>query len=288
MKLSKSFFAVAVASMAFSSCSNDGPDMTVQDDNVVRINAMHPSMNSRVHDTGFDKGDQIGVYIVDTSASLQPGGNMVNNGCFAFDGSSWASTRQYYWNKGTYNVYAYYPYTAKIEDTENYLFVLPSDQSTQEGFSAADFLWASATDQTAGTQAVNLKFSHALSNLIVNLAKSEDYDGELPTDFEVYVHGTYTTAKIDLANGGAIADTSTGLGSIKAKKLSNTQYSAIVVPQRIDSRRALVEVVTGNVSYLMEGTMSFKPGYRHTITVTLSKSPQQVEIEIGGGIGTWN
>jgi hypothetical protein len=62
---------------------------------------------------------------------------------------------------------------------------------------------------------------------------------------------------------------------------------ACVVPQNITSRRPLVEVVTGGVSYLMEGKISLKQGMRHTITVTLDKSPEQMKIEIGGEIGGW-
>ncbi len=34
--------------------------------------------------------------------------------------------------------------------------------------------------------------------------------------------------------------------------------------------------------------LSLKPGYRHTLTVTLDKNPEKVKIDIGGEIGDWN
>jgi hypothetical protein len=49
-----------------------------------------------------------------------------------------------------------------------------------------------------------------------------------------------------------------------------------------------VEVVSGTVSYLLEGTISYKQGMQSTIVVTLSKNPEQTKIEIGGSLGGWN
>ena len=57
-------------------------------------------------------------------------------------------------------------------------------------------------------------------------------------------------------------------------------------------RKAPVE--TGNrmvgIAYLLETSLSFRPGYAHTITVTLNTSPdqEQIEISIDPGINDWN
>lgn len=288
-KFLSSVFAVTAASLAFVACSSndDATDETV-DNNLIRIEAIHPSQVTRVNDTGFDSGDSIGVYVVSDSTTLQPGGNELNNALFSYSGSAWTSVRNYYWNEGTHDVYAYYPYQGTIDDTEEFVFELPADQSTDTGYSSADFLWAKAESQTASASPVKLSFSHVLSKVVVELVKSDDYEGDLPTDMEVYIHSLETTAAIDLSTGSSSVNTSSTMNSVKAKKLSDTEFTAIVVPQRISSRRPLVEVVSGNVSYMMEGTISIKQGYQHTITVTLSKSPEQAEIEIGGGIGSWD
>jgi ribosomal protein S3 len=70
--------------------------------------------------------------------------------------------------------------------------------------------------------------------------------------------------------------------------LNNTKFTAIVVPQSITSRRPFVEVVVDNVSYLMEGKISYRQGYRHTITVVLDKNPEQIKIYVGGKVEGWN
>lgn len=280
--------SITIAALALSSCSNDEPIENAVNENEIRIEAIHPSQLSRVNSTGFDYGDQIGVFVVPEGAILQPFGNAVNNGRYTYDGSQWTPSRTFYWNEGLNNVYAYYPYAVEVNDTETFPFKVSVDQSAVEGYSASDFLWAKAEGQQAGTSPVSLKFSHVLSRAMVEIVKGEDYEGELPENVDVYLLNTVTTANIDLAVGGSCKDPYAGAESIKMHKLSKGLYAAIVVPQNIETRRPLVEVVMGNISYLMEGNISFKQGYQHTITITVTENPQQAEINIGGGIGNWN
>ena len=281
------FVSIAFAALAFSSCSDETIEKAVNE-NEIRIEAIYPSQQTRTTSTGFEKGDQIGVFVVQEDAILQPFGNSVNNGRYTYDGSKWTSSRPFYWNEGKNNVYAYYPYTEEVNDTEAFLFEVLEDQNTAEGYSKSDFLCAKAEGQQAGTSPVSLKFSHVLSRALVEIVKSDDYEGELPDDMEVFLHNTVTTANVDLATGGACKDAYVGAKSIKMQKLSKARYAAIVVPQNITTRRPLVEVIMGNISYLMEGTISFKQGYQHTITITVTENPQQAEINIGGGIGKWD
>ena len=164
---------------------------------------------------------------------------------------------------------------------------LQEDQSTQQGFSQSDFLWAGVTSVTASASPVTMKFGHKMSCVIVKLLKGENYTGDIPADTKVYIHSTVTKAVIDLSTGDVAKDDYAGTGSIQAKQLSAAEYTAIVVPQNITTRRPLVEVITEGVSYLMEGKISLKQGMRHTITVTLDKNPEQSKIDIGGEIGGW-
>ena len=273
---------------ALASCSEDETVGQSVNENEIRIEAIHPSQLTRVTSTGFDIGDRIGVFVVPDGAVLQPFGNAVNNGCYTYDGSKWTPSRTYYWNEGKHNVYAYYPYAGQVNDTETFSFKVATDQSTAEEYSASDFLWAKAEGQQAGTSPVSLKFSHVMSRALVEIVKGDDYEGDLPEDMTVFLHNTVTTANVDLAAGGSSKDPYAGAESIRMQKLSGNLFAAIVVPQNISTRRPLVEVIMGNVSYLMEGTMSFKQGFQHTITVTVTENPQQAEINIGGGIGNWN
>jgi hypothetical protein len=285
----KFIYKVAILSLLVSniSCSNEDEPTPTQENEISFI-ALHPSEKSRVANDKFETGDAIGVYMTDATASLQLAGNEINNAQFNYNGSTWTAAKKQYWNNVTYNVYAYYPFSTTINDTADYIFSVQEDQSTNEGYSKSDFLWASASNVTASATPVKLQFSHSMANVVIKLEKGDDYEGEIPSDCEAYVHSTYTTAVIDLSTGGSAKYSDSDTYEIKAKKLDNTTFTACVVPQRIDSRRPLVEVVSGNVSYLLEGTISYKQGMQSTIVVTLSKNPEQTKIEIGGSMGSWN
>lgn len=267
-------------------CTNDENPEVATSANEISFLCQHDK-STRVTDTAFESKDEIGVYMVAEDATLQIGGNELNNEKFSFSGSAWTSARKLYWDKGTHDVYAYYPYAETVDDTEDYTFELPTDQSTAKGYASADFLWASAKGVTASASPVPLKFAHRMSKAVIKLEKSADYEGELPSNCKVSVLSTYTTASIDLSTGGVSKSSYSPTSSILAKKVSATEYHAIVIPQNIESRRPLIEVETDGVSYLMEGKLSFKQGYSHTIIVTLSKNPTQTKIEIGGSIGGW-
>lgn len=278
------FSLLSVFSLA--SCNSEDTPAPVDDREIAFICEYDDA--TRATDTKFENNDQIGIYMTAKDSPLQIGGNELNNELFSYNGKTWTAARKVYWDNGTHDVYAYYPYAAKVNDTEDYTFTVKEDQSAHADFTASDFLWASKTGVTASASPVTLKFSHRMSKAVVKLEKSADYEGNIPSDCEVYIHNTVPTASVDLSSGGVSKDIYAGTGVIKAKKISNTEYQAIVVPQNIESRRPLVEVVSQGVSYLMEGKISFKQGYAHTLVVTLSKNPTQTKIEIGGSIGGWN
>lgn len=243
--------------------------------------------DTRATDNAFEAGDKTGVFVVKSGENLQPAGNVINNELFTFDGSVWAPSRTVYWDEGTFDVYAYYPHVAPVSDTEDFSFSVAEDQSNHAGYTASDFVWASKEGVVASADPVALQFSHRMSKAVVKLEKGENYEGEIPADAEVYLHSTVTEASVDLSTGDVSKALYGAAATIKACKKSATEFEAIVVPQNIESRRPLVEVVAGGVSYLMEGKISFRQGYCHTLVVTLSKNPEQTKIEIGGSIGGW-
>lgn len=289
-----SFMFVSVVLAVCSACSKDiDSDQTPSNEKLVRFVSVHPSQ-TKVTDTNFEFNDNIGVYMTTADSKLQLGGNELNNERFVYDGSVWNPTRKVWWNEGKYNVYAYYPYVNNVNDIENFTFSVSLDQSALPsgdklgGYEASDFLWASVSDVAGSASPVSLKFSHRMSKVVVKLIKSEDYEGELPSDIEVYIHNTVPVASISLSTGDVSKDIYASAESIKTRKLSSSEYTACLVPQNIESRRPLVEVLTSGVSYLMDGKISLKQGFVHTIVIELSKNPEQTKIEIGGNIGNWN
>ena len=285
MKTTKLFLA-AIATLAMTACSNDEEQVFTQKEGEIVLQMLHPSQ-SRATDTAFENTDEIGVYVTAADSKLQLGGNVVNNEKFVFNGTSWSSPRKVYWNTGNHNVYAYYPYSKQVNDVEDYSFAVQTDQSTAEGYTKSDFMWASANGVAASNNAVKMQFAHKLSCVNVQLVKGESYEGEIPANTEVYIYSTVPEALISLTTGDACKDSYGSSASIRCFQESATKYKAIVVPQNLSSRRPIVEVVIGNVSYLMEGTISYKPGMRHTITVTLEQDPEKIKINIGGEIEGW-
>ena len=290
-----------LSSMAMVSCGQEetaGSKETERND-VMQFRIAHPSQQqtapaSRATETDFETNDRIGLFVCGENEPLQVGGNYVNNASLTYNGTAWTPARPIYWNDGSYDVYAYYPFFSPILSTDEMEFRVAADQSTAGtadavgGYEASDFLWASAKKQTASNDAVALKFKHCMSKLTVRLIKGEDYEGdELPQDAEVFIHNTVPNATIDLAAGIATKTLYGTEATLKAKAAGNNRYTAIVVPQRITNRRPLVEVVMRGVSYLMESAFVFKPGMHHIVSLTITKNPEQVKIEIGGEIENW-
>lgn len=270
----------------FLSCSNDNGPLAGSD-SPRRITFDCRLGGSRATDTSFESNDKIGVYVVKGGTLLQPAGNVLNNELFSYNGTAWTASRDVFWSEGSFDVYAYYPHAVSVGDTEDFSFSVARDQSSHEGYTSADFLWAVRTGVAASADPVALTFSHRMSKALVELQKAEGYEGEIPADAEVYIHSTVTDASVDLSTGDVSKAMYGAMESIHAFKKSPTEFEAIVVPQNLETRRPLVEVVAGGVSYLMEGKISFRQGYSHRLVVTLSKNPEQTKIEIGGSIGGW-
>jgi hypothetical protein len=295
MKLRYIFTIGAVALLA--SCSNDIEGLTDSTD------VMHFSVNlnssTRVTGSSFDENDAIGVYVTqysgDTTTPLQVSGNYANNAKTVLSNGVWTSTPTIYWGEGKFDVFAYYPYTTP-SSVDEYPFTVALDQSTTKtdgslgGYEASDFLWAKATG-VSQTESVPLNFSHKMSRLVVNLVKSSDYTGSLPTDAVVRIHNTVPAAYIDLANGVVTKNSHESVQSITAHPLSadeeSVKYEAIIVPQRLDNFLPFVEILASGVSYMVESKFVFKAGTTHTLTVELSDSPSNIKISIGGEISGW-
>ena len=287
----KKLFLMTVGALMLASCGNEEETVMtnpVSQDGEMQFVFVHPGETTRATDTSFENADKVGVFVTSADVALQIGGNEVNNELFTYNGSSWTSSRKVYWNNGQHDIYAYYPYAESVNDIENYSFEVQADQSTKAGYTASDFLWAGKKAVTASASPVSMTFSHKLSNVVIKLEKGENYTGDIPSSTEVFVHSTVAKASIDLSTGDAAKDDYSGSSSIRCLQKSANEYTACLVPQNITTRRPLVEVIANGVSYLMEGKISLKPGMRHTITVTLDKSPEKVKIDIGGQIGDWN
>ncbi len=295
--MKKIIYITMVAALLIGGCTKS--DDEVFSSNEMRFAAQYPS-TTRAIGSEFETGDAIGVFVTqyngDMAVPLQISGNYANNSKSIFDGTNWSNSPAIYWDgdkpEAKYDIFGYYPFD-KPASVDEYLFTVALDQSTEataealSGYEASDFLWAKA-EAVSQVSTVPLIFNHRLSKIVVNLIKGKDYTGEIPTDAIVSIHSTVPAAKIDLASGMVVMDSYVTPQSIRTKKVKDGVYTAIIVPQRLQTRRPFIEIVSEGVSYLVESSFVFRSGIQHTVNITLNNSPDKVKIEIGGEIEGWD
>lgn len=288
------YASLALAILGVVACSEEHETAPSQDAKSTPMSFVvtHPGQ-TRATATAFERDDRIGLYVADVNAPLELGGNLVNNEALTFDGSKWAASRTLFWDKGSFNAYAYYPYIKGISSITDQPFSVSTDQSTAKtatalgGYEASDLLFATSKNIMASVSPIRLTFKHIMSKLKIRLIKGEDFEGDMPTTATVYIHNTVPTATVDLQAGVATRYVKGMRQTITAHQDGDTSYSAIIVPQRIDNRQPLIEVVMKGVSYLFESKFQFKPGTEHLVNLIISDNPDKVKIDIGGEIQDW-
>ena len=291
----KKYIALAAVALMVAGCENGG-NINIGDPNEIRVNAV---VGTRVEGTAFESGDTFGLYAVEYDgeevAELQPAGNYINNEAMELTSGVWRSDHTLYWSKKPCDFYGIYP-RQELPSMSEVLFEVATDQSQPSadgvlgGYEASDLLWAKAEKVSRESGAVNLQFHHMLSRVVVNIERGPEYEGELPEDIDVHIYNTATTALIDWRIGSLEKYLYSPTKTIKMKKLDGDSFAAIVVPQFIERSTPLIEVTMEGIAYLLNYSMSFRPGYQHTVTVTLNTSPDQekIEINISGDVGGFN
>lgn len=245
---------------------------------------------TKVTSSAFESGDAISLYAVEyvsqESPELQLGGNFLNNEKITYNGENWTGTRTLYWSEKPCDFYALYPYQTftSVEDQPFTLFVDQNsvvEGSTMDGYEASDLLFAKSESISRGDLGViDMTFKHMMSKCIVTITKGEEFEGEIPDDITTHIYNTITSGTINMTTGSIEKDGFGTRKTITMKKVSNTQFEAVVIPQNIERRTPLIEVTMGGIAYLLEYSLSFKPGYVHTINLIVNTSPDQENIEI--------
>ena len=285
---------MALSVMALASCSSDN-DVTEAPKSAketpITFDVRHPSY-TRATASAFEEGDRIGLYLAEAGSPLEIAGNLVNNELLTLTSGTWTPTRSLFWDEGQYTAYAYYPYM-KVESIEDQDIEVATDQSlpgdggAMSPYEASDLLYAYTPGVTASSSPVSLTFRHIMSKLTIRLVKGEDFEGDMPTDAAILIHNTVPTASLDLSAGIVTRKTKGTKRTIKARQESDFQFGAIIVPQRLDNRVPLVEVVMKGVSYLFESKFLFKPGVNHLVNLVITDNPDKVKIEVGGEVENW-
>jgi len=277
--MKKTVLFISIASLILSACERK---MDSNQGNTIVFNIGFPA--TKATSTNFEGGDAFSLYAVEydgeVQVPLQVSGNYINNEKIVFDGSKWeAVSRTLYWSDKPCDFYALYPYQGTIPHISAYPFELIIDQNAG-GYEASDLMFASAKQVSRSDGAVPLQFKHMMSKLVVNLIKGDKFEGEIPDDVVTHVYNTTTTCTVDCEKGTLEKDIFGARKTITMKKNSNNNFEAIMIPQHIEKRTPLIEITMGGIAYLLETSLSLRPGFVHRINVTLNTSPDQEQIEI--------
>ena len=292
--MKKILFITAAMIVCLASCTKEQAVKTISSNeiqfNISLANQMTPA--TKVAGTSFEKDDALSLYAVEyagaTQMPLQIGGNYINNEKLTYSGSAWSSAGKLYWSANACDFYAFYPYQASIGSVEDYPFSVSVDQNG-EGYEASDLMFAKA-ENVSKPGPVELQFNHMMSKCRVVLVKGEKFEGKIPDDIVAHIYNTTTDCKVDWTKGSVEKDAFGTKKTITMKKISNEEFEAVLVPQNIEKRTPLIELTMGGIAYLLETSLSFRPGYCHTLTVTLNTSPDQemIDININPDIDHWN
>jgi hypothetical protein len=246
----------------------------------------------------FETGDKVGLFVVEydgeAPAPLQISGNWANNVATVFNGTLWTPVKAIYWPKSEnkVDVYGYYPYM-DLSSVDEQSFTVALDQNTVRegdvlgGYEASDLIWAKTVGASPTDEPVELQFKHIMSRLEVRLVKGDKYVGELPDVSDLYIHNVVPTAIVNLTTGSVSKDMYADEATIKAKRIDNATFEAIIVPQRLASSLPLIEIVSNGVSYLLESSFYFRNYKQHILELTINGNPDQIRVEIGGEVQDW-
>lgn len=282
--------AASAAMLALNSCAkaeveedndgNENPDVEVPEGTVsfsAGINAP-----SRATDTKFDVSDEIGVFAVksngnDLKGILQSSGNYADNVKYTYNGTKFTSNNGIkIEDDGTkYFYHAVYPYTASARD--EFSFDVKNDQSGNN-YTMSDLCTAhtAATSQTS----VDLKFSHRLSKVVVNLTGNNWPSG----DYKLKLNDVYTSASVDLN------DLTFTYGNKKGEVImatnGNLSYKAVLPPQVLEKENfATLSIGDTDYGVTLNNRMSLSSGMQHEISLTFNNNT--VVVEFTGDIYPW-
>lgn len=279
---------IALALFSLASCSKVAYNAS---DDQIRFQFFLPE--TKANASSFESGDAVSLYAVEYDGSvqipLQIGGNIMNNERITFNGTQWNAERTLYWGNQPCDFYALYPYQPEVTSIERYPFALAIDQN-DEGYEVSDLLFAKAEHVSHSDGPVQLQFKHMMSKVVVNLHKGGQFEGDIPNDVVAHIYNTTTSCTVNWQTGSVEKDVFGTKKTLTMRKIRNDYFEAVVVPQNIEKRTPLIELTMGGIAYLLETSISFRPGYVYTIDITLNTSPdqEQIEISIDPGVNNWN
>lgn len=279
------FFATIAACVMLASCSsNDESEVIVPEPETTKIPInVTTNLWTRATDTAFEQNDKVGIFVVnyngETAGVLSNSGNHVDNMCFTYTGN-WSPTTPIYWKDQTTKAdfFCYYPYSSILANVSAVQCSVKADQSTEQNYKASEFLWGKREKVAPTANPVELKVSHAMSNIIIKLQAGQGYTKADMERASVTIKGLKTNATANLATGSV---TATGSATDITPLKEGENLRAMVVPQSVSDTK-LIEVVIDNYTYSLTQSLTFESNKQHTCTLTVNRTNNGINIGING------
>lgn len=274
MKKMTKLFALALLAGAMISCSTDDTASSTPNGKVAVQFTGGISVNTRAAGVAWADGDKIGIFMTEAGKTLsadviKEGVDNVcyqSNGSIAFSPVSGGKT-VFFPIDGNVDFYSYYPQTTVNE----YKVALDvTDQTKQE---TIDFMYAKTEGCNKATPQVNLRFSHMLSNLILNVKPGNGLTQDDLNKLTVTIKDQNTTATFNLADGVISGEGNPADIEMKAVQVGK-RYEAILLPTASTTREIVFDLKNGyEAPFIWKMDSDLKGGnlYNYT-TVKLTRT----------------
>ena len=302
---------MAIMLLSMQGCiMNEWDGLTTLDTNTlhrVQIDGnIHQQDATRVDDSGFCTGDEVGLYLVnyngDTAGTLLLEDNQADNVKFTSnEEGQWVSEYDIYYkdNNTKVDFYAYFPY-AQPSSIEAYPYEVALDQTKgaehgqMAAYEASDFLWAKKEAVVPTESKVALKFHHQMASARVRFIQGDGWESEAEfaaVKKEVLVTNTIRKATIDLSTGVVTPTGEVPLEGI-VPVCDNGEYRAIVVPQTVAAGKdVLVITIDGYPrKYVRSEATEYVVGKITNFDLSIKKLANTGEYEVelvGVSITAW-
>lgn len=284
-------------------CSHDNEDF-IEQDNFIRIAPSILETRTKIAGSNFETNDQIGLYIVPFTNSNNTAGNIGTNNYASnlkhvFNGKAWTldNGSKISWPDASskIDIYAYSPYDSNLSGSNPtaYAFTVKTDQQTQSGYNASDFLWAKSVSTSPTTSAIDLSFSHRLSKVKVNIKSEIDLSADEIKNAIVKIRNTKGTGIVNLQNGQVTAQEGSLVDILPLRYATpvtgyDISVEGIIIPQTlaIGSRLVDINFDTNRIGYVydMDAPLTFERGKERTINLTITQTGMTVTV---GEIKDW-
>ena len=283
------FLACSLLTLAACSSGNSSDPLpsTGQESQKLPIN-INTSVDTRVIDNSFEKGDNIGLFVVNYNAdgsagTLKATGNHVDNMKYTYNGT-WTPASPTYWKDNTTHAdfYLYYPYTGSIGDVNAMSWNVNADQSTSAKYKSADLLIGKTTNVAPTETAVKIDAKHVMSQMVVSLKPGNGFTEESlgKAKISVKINRLKTQATANLVTGKLTAKGNDA--DLTPLKEEGNNYKALIIPQAVGEGKLITVNVDGRDYQLKKAAnfTAFEAGKKHKFTVTLSKTSNGVNVNI--------